>query len=105
MLAGHGIICWAETAKECYEQTIRLIAEAAQYLNAKLAGKPAFGGAVAPPCQDRAVIASALMPRLRALMTGLHALAQLPSPAAARTNGSATTPRVSRPRPRARLRR
>ena len=43
--------------------------------------------------------------RLRALMTGLHALAQLPSPAAARTNGSATTPRVSRPRPRARLRR
>jgi len=70
MLAGHGIICWADTAKDCYEQTIRLIAEAAQYLNAKLAGKPAFGGAAAPPSQDRADIASALMPRLRALMTG-----------------------------------
>lgn len=70
MLAGHGIICWADSAKDCYEQTIRLIAQAAEYLNSKLAGKPAFGGAVVPPAQHRAAIASSLMPRLRALMTG-----------------------------------
>jgi rhamnulose-1-phosphate aldolase/alcohol dehydrogenase len=70
MLAGHGIICWADSAKDCYEQTIQLIAQAAQYLNTKLAGKPAFGGAVTPLCEDRAAIASSLMPRLRALMTG-----------------------------------
>jgi rhamnose utilization protein RhaD (predicted bifunctional aldolase and dehydrogenase) len=27
MLAGHGIICWADTAEACYEHTIGLIAE------------------------------------------------------------------------------
>lgn len=70
MLAGHGIICWADTAKECYEQTVSLIAEAAKYLNNKLAAKHAFGGAVTKTLEDRAAIASALMPRLRGLMTG-----------------------------------
>ena len=70
MLAGHGIICWADSAKECYEQTVRLIAEAAEYLNGKLAGGPAFGGAAFSPSADRAAIAAGLMPRLRALMTG-----------------------------------
>ncbi|HEX7873649.1 MAG TPA: bifunctional rhamnulose-1-phosphate aldolase/short-chain dehydrogenase [Sphingobium sp.] len=70
MLAGHGIICWADSAKACYEHTVELITDAAEYLNARLAGKPAFGGAVHPPLPDRAAIASALMPRLRGLMTG-----------------------------------
>ena len=32
MLAGHGIICWADTAKSCYEHTVQLIADAAAYL-------------------------------------------------------------------------
>ncbi len=70
MLAGHGIICWADTAKACYEHTIRLIADAATYLNAHLAKGPAFGGHVVAPAIDRAAIASSLMPRLRGLMTG-----------------------------------
>jgi rhamnulose-1-phosphate aldolase/alcohol dehydrogenase len=72
MLAGHGIICWAEDSRACYQNTIALIADAARYLNEKLAGKPAFGGqAVAPlPPQDRAAVAARLMPRLRAHMTG-----------------------------------
>ena len=70
MLAGHGIICWGDSSRECYELSVRLIADAAQYLNHKLAGKPAFGGAVVPPIAHRAAIASALMPRLRGLMTG-----------------------------------
>jgi len=70
MLAGHGIICWADTAKSCYEHTVKLIAEAAEYLNAKLVGKPAFGGQVVEANPDRASIAADLMPRLRGLMTG-----------------------------------
>ncbi|CAD7339933.1 3-phenylpropionate-dihydrodiol/cinnamic acid-dihydrodiol dehydrogenase [Sphingobium sp. S6] len=70
MLAGHGIICWADTAKSCYEHTVQLIADAAEYLNAKLAEKPAFGGQVVAPNTDRAAIAADLMPRLRGLMTG-----------------------------------
>ena len=70
MLAGHGIICWADTAKAAYEHTIALIADAARYLNAALGGKPAFGGQIVAPNPDRHAIAADLMPRLRGLMTG-----------------------------------
>lgn len=70
MLAGHGVICWGDTAQACYDNTISLIADAARYLNAKLAGKPAFGGArIAPlPAGERRAVASRLMPRLRGMM-------------------------------------
>ncbi|MDE2301848.1 MAG: bifunctional rhamnulose-1-phosphate aldolase/short-chain dehydrogenase, partial [Sphingomonadales bacterium] len=70
MLAGHGIICWADSARACYDHTIGLIADAAHYLNARLAKKPAFGGQVVAANPDRAAIAADLMPRLRGLMTG-----------------------------------
>ncbi|WP_312163608.1 bifunctional rhamnulose-1-phosphate aldolase/short-chain dehydrogenase [Phenylobacterium sp.] len=75
MLAGHGIICWADTAKACYENTIELIALAAEYLNARLAKAPAFGGQVTAPLapEARAGLAAELMPRLRGLMTGERA--------------------------------
>ncbi len=72
MLAGHGIICWADSAKDCYEHTVELIADAARYLNAKQGDRPAFGGPVVAPNPDRAAIAADLMPRLRGLMTGTH---------------------------------
>lgn len=70
MLAGHGIICWADSSKDCYELTIRLIAQAAEHLNAKLSGNPAFGGASVDLLPDRRAIAADLMPRLRCHMTG-----------------------------------
>ncbi len=70
MLAGHGIICWADTARECYDQSVRLIAQAADYLNERLAKGPAFGGQEFAPRDDRRAIAADLMPRLRALMIG-----------------------------------
>ncbi len=70
MLAGHGIICWADTARACYEHTVQLIADAAKYLNGKLGNMPAFGGTVVSPHPDRRAIAATLMPRLRGLMTG-----------------------------------
>lgn len=70
MLEGHGIICWADTAKACYEHTIGLIADAARYLNERLAAKPAFGGQIVAPDPERAAVAAAVMPRLRGLMTG-----------------------------------
>jgi rhamnulose-1-phosphate aldolase/alcohol dehydrogenase len=72
MLAGHGIICWGETSKQCYENTIDLIAGAARFLNARLAGRQAFGGAriAALPAQERASVAARLMRHLRALLVG-----------------------------------
>lgn len=72
MLAGHGIICWADSARACYDNTIALIADAANYLNAKLADAPAFGGEIvaARPVAERAAVAAELMPKLRGLMGG-----------------------------------
>ncbi len=72
ILAGHGIICWGDTSKACYQNTIQLIAQAAEYLNAKLKKWPAFGGqSIAPlPADGRMKVASRLMPKLRGLMVG-----------------------------------
>ena len=58
MLAGHGIIAWADSAQACYEHTIELIADAARFLNGKLAGRPAFGGQVVAVDPDRAAVAA-----------------------------------------------
>ena len=70
MLAGHGIICWGDDARSCYDNTIALIADAARYLNARLAHTPAFGGQkLTPrPASERQAVAAKLMPRLRGLM-------------------------------------
>lgn len=70
MLAGHGVIGWGESAKACYDNTIDLIARAAEYLNARLAKGPSFGGPFLSPMlpSERRPEASALMPRLRGLM-------------------------------------
>lgn len=71
MLANHGIIAWGESSRDCYENTIRLIAEAAHYLNGRLKSRPAFGG-IAVPAQAPAVrrhVAAGLMPRMRALVS------------------------------------
>ncbi len=72
ILAGHGIICWGDTSKACYQNTIQLIAQAADYLNAKLKKRPAFGGQriAALPADGRLEVASRLMPKLRGLMAG-----------------------------------
>ena len=70
MLAGHGIICWADTSKACYNHSVALIADAANYLNDRLAKGPAFGGQRVAPAIDRTAVAACLMPKLRGLMTG-----------------------------------
>lgn len=70
MLAGHGIICWADSARKCYDHTVGLIADAARYLNEQLGNKPAFGGMIVPPHPNRADRVARLAPKLRGLMTG-----------------------------------
>lgn len=71
MLAGHGIICWGDTSRGCYDNTIALVADAANYLNERLARSAAFGGPriAALRAADRAATAASLMPKLRALMS------------------------------------
>lgn len=71
MLAGHGIICWAHDAKSCYENTINLVSDAANFLNKKLINNFAFGGRKISPLssQERNLIASKIMPNLRGFMS------------------------------------
>jgi rhamnulose-1-phosphate aldolase/alcohol dehydrogenase len=75
VLAGHGLICWGESSRACYENTIQLIGDAARYLNERLARRPAFGGArIAPLAQaERLHLAAEIMPKLRGLMSDEHA--------------------------------
>src|SRR5215831_13297116 len=64
VLAGHGIICWAETSESCYANTLDLIQRAARHLNTRLASQPAFGGEALPPLAqpERARQAAQLLP-------------------------------------------
>jgi rhamnulose-1-phosphate aldolase/alcohol dehydrogenase len=70
MLAGHGIIGWGDSSKSCYDNTIDLIARAAEYLNVRLVKGPSFGGHLmgAKLPSERRRVAAALMPRVRGLM-------------------------------------
>ncbi len=71
MLAGHGIICWAHDSKSCYENTINLVSDAANFLNKKLVKTLVFGGSNLPqlPKIKRDLIASEIMPIIRGIMS------------------------------------
>mgnify|MGYP000869995546 CR=1 FL=1 len=40
---GHGVFTWADTARDCYETTLRILQKAADWLAANEA-RPGFGG-------------------------------------------------------------
>jgi rhamnulose-1-phosphate aldolase/alcohol dehydrogenase len=71
VLAGHGLICWGDDSRSCYENSIDLIRLAADHLNGLMAAAEPFGGCAvaAVPVVERQSIARALMPRLRALVS------------------------------------
>lgn len=66
VLGGHGLFTWADTSKACYEMTLRVIQQTADWLAAH-EQKPAFGGTkvqTATP-EKRRAIAARLMPLIR----------------------------------------
>jgi len=67
MLGGHGLINWADDDKACYQRSLRLIAQAAQYLARFDEGVETFGGAryETLPDAERNTILVALLPWLR----------------------------------------
>jgi len=98
ILGGHGLICWGETAKACYDNTIDLIATAARHLNSRGEGRPAFGGTtVTPLCEEaRAAAAARLLPKLRGLMCGAPKVAHFnDSPETLEFVGSVDFPRLA----------
>ncbi|MBR0688255.1 bifunctional rhamnulose-1-phosphate aldolase/short-chain dehydrogenase [Bradyrhizobium manausense] len=66
VLGGHGLFTWAETSKACYEMTLRVIQQAADWLAAH-EQNPAFGGAKVQTAlpEKRRAIAARLMPLIR----------------------------------------
>ncbi|MBB4016250.1 rhamnulose-1-phosphate aldolase/alcohol dehydrogenase [Chelatococcus caeni] len=67
VLESHGLFTWADTAKDAYELTLRIINKAIAWFAERTAGQPAFGGMVTtslPPAERRA-IAARLMPEIR----------------------------------------
>jgi len=71
VLAGHGLFTWGKTSQECYENTVDVIREAADWISAA-ENTAAFGGVRYdnPLSSDqRQRVASRLMPALRGLIT------------------------------------
>ena len=66
VLGSHGLFTWGATAKESYDQTLRIINKAAVWLDANVK-RPAFGGVKNPtlPQAERAATARRLMPLIR----------------------------------------
>ncbi len=71
VLAGHGLFSWGDTSKACYETTLRVIEQAAEFLEIRIAKRgKVFGGVqfVALPEAGRQEIAAAIMPFIRGLV-------------------------------------
>jgi rhamnulose-1-phosphate aldolase/alcohol dehydrogenase len=66
VLGGHGLFTWGESSKACYENTLRAIRAAAQYLE-RAGATPHFGGAARAALEParRRAFATALLPVLR----------------------------------------
>ncbi len=66
ILGGHGLFTWGATAKECYEETIRIIQMGTDYLNEHSSGEPFGGQKVAPIEQaSRQDFVTRIVPKLR----------------------------------------
>src|SRR5216110_2241613 len=67
ILGGHGLICWADDDRECYERTLAVIRRAEDFLNARDDGAPPFGGPRVQPLPeaDRRRVLGEVLPWLR----------------------------------------
>ena len=70
MLESHGLFTWGDSAKACYETTLRIINRAIEWFDRETAGARVFGGQrveALEPAARRAV-AARLMPAIRGLI-------------------------------------
>jgi rhamnulose-1-phosphate aldolase/alcohol dehydrogenase len=70
VLGSHGLFTWGETAKSCYDTTLRIINTAATWLDAHVK-KPAFNGEAvkAMGAEERKAVAQRLLPEIRGLIS------------------------------------
>ncbi len=67
IMAKHGLVTWGETAKACYENTIRTIQQAEEYIAERSAGRQVFGGVKTPAldAQKRKEVLTEILPVIR----------------------------------------
>ncbi|WP_299654723.1 bifunctional rhamnulose-1-phosphate aldolase/short-chain dehydrogenase [uncultured Tateyamaria sp.] len=72
VLESHGLFTWADTAKDCYDQTIDVINVATKWLAKHSDGQATFGGPMhnSLAAEDRRAVAARLMPAIRGFVSG-----------------------------------
>ncbi|WP_299611705.1 bifunctional rhamnulose-1-phosphate aldolase/short-chain dehydrogenase [uncultured Tateyamaria sp.] len=72
VLESHGLFTWADTAKDCYDQTIDVINVATKWLAKHSDGQAPFGGPMhnSLAAEDRRAVAARLMPAIRGFVSG-----------------------------------
>lgn len=67
VLGGHGLFTWGDTQRECYLNTLTIIDQLGQFVQAHIdrKGKNIFGGADVEPRKDRQSVALELLPVIR----------------------------------------
>jgi rhamnulose-1-phosphate aldolase/alcohol dehydrogenase len=71
LLEAHGLFTWGDSAKDCYDTTLRIVQKATDWL-AERNTRPAFGGParVSLPEAQRNAVAAAIAPALRGKISG-----------------------------------
>ena len=71
LMEKHGLITWGETSEACYENTLRIIREAASYIEEKRKGKVSFGGVKYPALaqDERRRVAVQILPMVRGIVS------------------------------------
>lgn len=64
MMQSHGFICWADDWEECYALTIRMINQAAEFIDSKRTVHP-FGELVRNAAEDAESVLEGMLPTLR----------------------------------------
>ncbi|WP_206830256.1 bifunctional aldolase/short-chain dehydrogenase [Alicyclobacillus fructus] len=71
LMEKHGLITWGDTSEACYANTMRIIREAAEYIEREAKRKPAFGGLRYEPlpAEERRSVAVKILPFVRGIVT------------------------------------
>jgi rhamnulose-1-phosphate aldolase/alcohol dehydrogenase len=72
VLEAHGLFTWADTSKDCYENTLAVINRATAWLSDRARGKRPFGQVATPALtiDRRREVAAGIMPAIRGLISG-----------------------------------
>jgi rhamnose utilization protein RhaD (predicted bifunctional aldolase and dehydrogenase) len=72
LLAKHGLVTWGDSSEESYDNTIKTINRAAEFVAEKSAGKEPFGGRRMAPVssEKREELLAAVLPALRGAVSG-----------------------------------